>query len=80
MRGSRQIDIQSLNYGYRGMSHWDIPLLSNQFTGRREVIAKLENHFFIKMSWTRKPFLLYGMEGIGKTQVCLKFIEERSDW
>ena len=27
----------------------------------------------------RKFFLLYGMGGIGKTQICLKFIEEMSD-
>jgi hypothetical protein len=28
---------------------------------------------------TRKCFLLYGMGGAGKTQICLKFTEESSD-
>ena len=27
----------------------------------------------------RKVFLLYGMGGIGKTQICLKFVEEMYD-
>jgi nucleoside-triphosphatase THEP1 len=28
---------------------------------------------------SRKLFLLYGMGGIGKTQICLKFVEKISD-
>ena len=27
----------------------------------------------------RKSFLLYGMGGIGKTQICLKFVEEMAE-
>ena len=62
-----------------------IPLMpnpSNCFTGRTEVIAELKRHFFNPNDSTqkRKFFLLYGMGGIGKTQICLKFVEEMSDW
>ena len=61
-----------------------IPLMpnsSNRFTGRTEVIAKLKRHFSNAddLARKRKFFLLYGMGGIGKTQICLKFVEEMSD-
>ena len=62
-----------------------IPLMpnpSNRFTGRTDVVAKLKRHFFSKTNDAvkkRKFFLLYGMGGIGKTQICLKFLEDMSD-
>ena len=67
------------------MSDGAIPLMpnpSNRFTGRTEVIAKLERHFSNtndSAQKKRKFFLLYGMGGIGKTQICLKFVEG-TDW
>jgi Cdc6-like AAA superfamily ATPase len=78
-----QINIHN-NYGNR-TSDGVIPLMpnpSNRFTGRTEVIAELKRHFFntTDSSQKRKFFLLYGMGGIGKTQICLKFVEEMSDW
>jgi len=52
-----------------------------RFIGQREVIAKLKRHFFnTNDSQERKFFLLHGVGGIGKTQICLKFIEEMSNW
>ena len=59
-----------------------MPNPSTRFTGRTEVIAKLKSHFFPNPNaavYKRKFFLLYGMGGIGKTQICLKFLEEMSD-
>ena len=79
-----QINIQN-NYGNRTPSVGAIPLMPNpstRFTGRTEVIAKLKSHFFPNTNDAvpkRKFFLLYGMGGIGKTQICLKFLEEMSD-
>ena len=79
-----QINIQN-NYGNRTTSDGVIPLmpnLSTQFTRHTEVIAKLKRHFFTNANdavQKRKFFLLYGMGGIGKTQICLKFVEEMSD-
>ena len=75
----------NINYGNRTMFDGVIPLMpnpSNQFTGHTEVIAKLREHFFTNTddsAWKRKLFLLHGMGGIGKTQICLKFVEDMSD-
>jgi DNA replication protein DnaC len=54
---------------------------SANFTGRRDYLAKLRYYFTVKPDepLRRKSFLLYGMGGIGKTQICLKFTEENSD-
>ena len=76
-----QINIHN-NYGNRTTAV--IPLMPNpstRFTGRTEAIAKLKRHFSINTDdavQRRKFFLLYGMGGIGKTQICLKFVEEMS--
>ena len=59
-----------------------MPNPSARFTGRTEAIAKLKAHFFTNpddVVHKRKVFLLYGMGGIGKTQICLKFVEEKSE-
>jgi hypothetical protein len=50
------------------------------FTRRRDYPTKLRDYFSIKPDEPprRKSFLLYGMGGIGKTQICLKFTEENS--
>ena len=80
-----QMHIHNSNYDNRTTSDGVIPLMpnpSNRFTGRTEVIAKLERHFSNTndSGQKRKFFLLYGMGGIGKTQICLKFVEGMSDW
>ena len=79
-----QINIHD-NYGNKTTLDRVIPLMpnpSNRFTGRTEVISKLKEHFFntSDSAQKRKLFLLYGLGGIGKTQICLKFVEEMSDW
>ena len=79
-----QINIHN-NYGHGPTSDGVIPLMPNsstRFTGRTEIIAKLKGHFFTNANdavQKRKFFLLYGMGGIGKTQICLKFVEEMVD-
>ena len=54
---------------------------STNFTGRRDYLMKLRTFFEPESNepHRRKSFLLYGMGGIGKTQICLKFTEENSD-
>src|ERR1700728_1820157 len=54
---------------------------SANFTGRRDYLAKLRAYFSVEPGkpLRRKSFLLYGMGGIGKTQICLKFIEDNSE-
>ena len=81
----RQMHINNINNRNRTTSDGVIPLTpnpSNRFTGRTEVIAKLKSHFFTNTNDAvkkRKFFLLHGMGGIGKTQICLKFLEDMSD-
>jgi len=79
-----QIHIHNSNHGNRMTSNGVIPLMpnpSNWFTGQTEVITKLKRHFsnVDDSARKRKFFLLHGMGGIGKTQICLKFVEEMSD-
>jgi hypothetical protein len=59
-----------------------MPPPSNKFTGRVGYLKQLRDHFGTggDRSRHRKYFLLYGMGGVGKTQICLKFVEESSDW
>ncbi|KAF8720316.1 hypothetical protein AX14_011029, partial [Amanita brunnescens Koide BX004] len=49
------------------------------FTGRDEYLQKLRDYFCSNVGGQRKSFLLYGLGGIGKTQICLKFIEQNVD-
>jgi len=61
-----------------------VPLRPNstvRFTGRREILDKLKVYFGSQIdpqSQQRRRYLIYGMGGIGKTEVCLRFIEEMS--
>jgi hypothetical protein len=54
---------------------------SQRFTGRGEYLEKLRNHFYSQTDsgQHQKRFLLYGMGGVGKTQICLKFVKESLD-
>jgi len=58
------------------------PNSSPIFTGRRDVLDKLGKIFvqcFDSQLMPRRSCLLWGMGGIGKTQICLRFIEEMSE-
>jgi len=63
------------------MPHIGTPPSTN-FTGCGDYLEKLRDHFGerTEQSQHRRHFLLYGMGGAGKTQICLKFAEESSDW
>ena len=57
------------------------PNSSPIFTGRRDVLDKLEKifpHQVTSRLMSRRSCLLWGMGGIGKTQICLKFVEDMS--
>ena len=62
-----------------------LPLLSSLkhsstlFTGRDQYLQKLRDYFSSTLGGERKSFLLHGLGGIGKSQICLKFIEENPD-
>ncbi|KAF8313332.1 P-loop containing nucleoside triphosphate hydrolase protein [Amanita rubescens] len=71
-----------INYYITNSSDTDLPPLppiknsSTFFTGRDEYLEKLKDHFTSNIGCQRTTFLLHGLGGIGKTQICLKFIEE----
>ena len=48
------------------------------FTGCTDILSNLKQYFStnINEQQQRKCFLLHGTGGIGKTQICLRFIEE----
>ena len=52
---------------------------STFFMGREDYLQRLKDHFSTHAKGQRKSFLLYGLGGIGKTQICLKFIEQNPD-
>ncbi|KAF8628815.1 hypothetical protein AX14_011204 [Amanita brunnescens Koide BX004] len=52
---------------------------STMFTGRDKYLQRLRDYFSSSTEGQRKSFLLYGLGGIGKTQICLKFIEESAN-
>ncbi|KAF8511483.1 P-loop containing nucleoside triphosphate hydrolase protein [Hysterangium stoloniferum] len=50
---------------------------SPRFVGQEKYLMRLQKFFAPQSSHSGwKHFLLYGMGGVGKTQICLKFIEE----
>ncbi|KAF8345651.1 hypothetical protein F5887DRAFT_1190591 [Amanita rubescens] len=71
-----------VNYNFNNI---DIPPLppvkhsSTFFTGQDKYLQKLKDHFISQVQGQRNFFLLHGLGGIGKTQICLKFIEENPD-
>src|ERR1700730_19431611 len=71
---SQRISLPKIEYKPRAPS-------SPNFTGRRDPLTKLRDFFSAESDGPlrRKSFLLYGMGGIGKTQICLRFAEENSD-
>src|ERR1700761_7537089 len=55
-----------------------MPSSSSHFVGRSEQLALLKNFFKRrkKSDRARRAYVLYGVGGVGKTQTCLKFVEE----
>lgn len=52
------------------------PSVSDLFTGRESYLLELSNFFSdSSTSGTRRKALVCGMGGVGKTQICLKFLD-----
>ncbi|KAI8279405.1 protein kinase subdomain-containing protein [Colletotrichum sp. SAR11_57] len=51
-------------------------VMSDQFTGREEILSKMEKHFFESLpgaSTPRRMLRIWGMGGVGKTQIAVRF-------
>ncbi len=61
-----------------------IPPPSIVFTGREDVLSKMEHHFSPSTisvhSKQQHIYVLYGLGGAGKTQIALKFIQQNANW
>ena len=67
----------------RGVKVVIVPPPIDYFTGRHEYLSTMEAGFvFPKTSAElrrQRRFVLYGIGGMGKTQLALKFLDEHSD-
>ncbi|KAF8998824.1 hypothetical protein BDQ17DRAFT_1361646, partial [Cyathus striatus] len=77
-----RIDTQNLNFYNQPNDEPLSPLqstaacTSQNFVGQEKYLEKIHEHFRPGNTTERKMFLLHGMGGIGKTQICLKFNDE----
>ncbi|KAF4610650.1 hypothetical protein D9613_006781 [Agrocybe pediades] len=64
------------------------PIATSRFIGREKEMEELKAHFEIRdtsgarrqtTTGARRSFLISGMGGIGKTQLCLQFVEDAMD-
>jgi flagellar biosynthesis GTPase FlhF len=63
--------------GYKFM-----PSSNPNFVGREDHLQCLHDHFLeqsAKKSSGHRFFVLFGIGGVGKTQICLKFVEQSID-
>jgi hypothetical protein len=58
-----------------------MPSSSPKFMGCEDYLQKLDEFFHVRIAndLTRRVFVLFGVGGVGKTQICLKFAEKSSD-
>jgi hypothetical protein len=58
-----------------------MPSSSPNFVGCEDHLQKLHDYFHVQPAneTRRRTFVLYGVGGVGKTQICLKFLEQSSD-
>jgi hypothetical protein len=58
-----------------------MPSSSPNFVGCEDHLQRLQEYFHVRPAneRRRRSFVLYGVGGVGKTQICLKFLEECSE-
>ena len=58
--------------------HKLMPSSSPNFVGCEDHLQRLQKYFHVQPAEEkrRKAFVLYGVGGVGKTQICLKFLEK----
>jgi hypothetical protein len=63
------------------LSHKHMLSCSPLFTGHEDHLDRLDQYFGRETDQPRrrKRFVLYGLGGTGKSQICLKFVERRAE-
>jgi hypothetical protein len=58
-----------------------MPSSSPYFVGCEDHLQKLHDYFCVQPAneTRRRTFVLFGVGGVGKTQICLKFLEQNQD-
>jgi hypothetical protein len=56
-----------------------MPSSSPYFVGCEDHLQKLQDYFQMQPANGRRTFVLFGVGGVGKTQICLKFLEQNPD-
>ena len=57
-----------------------MPPSSPKFVGYEDYLQMLHDHFILQTTnKLRRTFVLFGVGGVGKTQICLKFAENISN-
>jgi hypothetical protein len=61
--------------------HKWMPSSSPNFVGCEDHLQKLHDYFQVQPAndTRRRTFVLFGVGGVGKTQICLKFAEQSSE-
>lgn len=65
--------------------HWTVPRpINNLFTGREDILSKIEDALRRNLARTEAPFqgrfILTGMGGQGKSEICLKIANTMRQW
>jgi Heterokaryon incompatibility protein (HET) len=72
--------------GEAGKRYWHVSRRSNTlFTGQGELRKKLKDRLLPSAVGIQEPceskiFVLHGIGGVGKSELCIKFAEEHRDW
>ena len=77
------LDPTPLTYRFHN-KHFEVPRNpSSVFTGREEIGKRLQSHCLpsntLNLQQQQKRFVIHGLGGLGKTQVCLKFAEDHRE-
>jgi hypothetical protein len=68
-----------------GNVHWTVTRpINNLFTGREDILGRIENVFRRDFTETEAPFqrrfVITGMGGQGKSEICLKIANTMRQW
>lgn len=66
--------------GEPDITYKPMPCHNELFTGREVYLDRLRRYFSPRdKASPRRCLLLYGLGGVGKTQICLKFVEDNTE-